>query len=278
MRAVRLIRKYFRCWEEAIRMLNNSWILTPFLLAALIQSALLLAIANFPRPPFSYIMVGLIKGLAGERGLHYPTFYLLLPDTFKVLSLPVLVVFSFVLYGWGVFMMIDYYQGQQQPFLYYKAEVLWNAFCFMQIGLLFAAFVVAAPLLISRAGNLMGDPLAKMLIKRSSKLVGFLFEVALAYALFFSKFYREKPLSAVAKSVSFARKRFLLTAMIIITLFIIHKPADYLLDNSSALIFKLSPDWVPAVMVADIAVGIFTNYFLFAATTYLAMHRRRVWG
>jgi hypothetical protein len=66
-----------------------------------------------------------------------------------------------------------------------------------------------------------------------------------------------------------------LTALLVLTVLVIHLPVDFLLQRSDKLVLKFDPSIVVMLLMAGIVVEIVTNYFLFASTTFVVVEGRK---
>ncbi|GEM_PF-3256435 len=275
MKLERLIRKYFRCWEETVWMLRKPSLLVPFFLLGCLEFAALLGLTYFSKRPLSYGMIDIIRIFGGEKALHYPAHFILLPDIYHVMSIPLVMVAGFILFGWAVLMMSDYFLNCLRETGFYFRTAVWNVPSFVLVGIVFVGLVIGAPegmmFLASKTGK---GPLSE-LINRAAWLAGFLTEIGLIYAVLSVKYYPDSPAKALRNSLHFARKHFIITGMVILTVVVIHSPFEYFYAHTSRFAAKYEPEIILWIMTANIAVEIFTNYFIFAATTYLALGK--VW-
>jgi hypothetical protein len=266
----RIISKYFRCWEETILLTKRPVLLLPFIVLALVEVSVLVSIVWFIHPPFSFFMPGLVKMIAGEQVLHYPSHLVLLPGLYQLILAPIMVVFGFALLGWGVFMIMDHYRGSLHGARFYLETVAWNMPGFSLIGLLFMGLVVGAPLGLSHAAGSLDPGILRSIVGELSGVWGFVWEVFLIYALVFMRLYPESAGKAIAKGFGFAKRRFIVTALVVATVALIHKPFEYLISSATAVAIKFKPELLVSVIVFDIIAEVITNYFLFVSISYLA--------
>lgn len=269
----KVIRKYLDCWKEAVLMWKRPVVLLPFFLLALAKLTVLLLLRYFTQSPVSYFMVDIVRTVGGEASLHYPSHFVMLPYLYEIVTLPVIVV-GFVAFGWGVFMMADHFDGRLLSPRNYIDRIVWNLPAFLFIGIMYAALAVSVPFLIALGAQQIESPFWRVTLERISWFLGFGARAALVYALLFTRLYRDDLVRALKESVHFALKRMVLTVLILMTVAVMHAPLNYLTGHSHAVVHTFRPERILYIIELGIVVEIFTNYFMFAATTFLAVGRK----
>ncbi|MBI4721303.1 MAG: hypothetical protein HY770_08820, partial [Chitinivibrionia bacterium] len=176
--------KYGRCWKESAAMLGHPRLLVPFSMLALLQAGMLLCLVFFMKAPLSFFMVDMVRLVGGEAALHYPVHYLRLPFMYHIMVLPA-AVFGFVLYGWAVFMIADYFDGTLLSARQYVGAIVWNAPSFLIIGMLFASLGVSAPYLLSLLAQHIDDSTLRFAVRMGAWFAGFGAQAALVYSILF---------------------------------------------------------------------------------------------
>jgi hypothetical protein len=273
----RIVNKYFECWKYSAVMIKQPQILLPFLVIALGQLLVLTMLTLFSKPPISLFMVPLVQIAGGEGALHYPAHYVALPYLYELVTLPLMMVFGFILFGWAVFMIADRLDQNMRPAKYYAGTIVWNIPAFVIIGIFFIALSTGIPAIVTMLSHHIHVALWRKVLERSGWLLGLAAEIFLIYSLLFMKLYQDTPLSAIRRSMQFAKKRLVLTVMIFITVSIIHKPFEYAASHSDVIALKFKPELLFYVLLGGIIIEIFTNYFIFVSTTYLAVGRKQRW-
>lgn len=270
----KVIKKYLDCWKEAVLMLKHPVILLPFFLLALCKFAVLLMLRYFTQPPISYFMVDIVRIVGGEASLHYPSHLVMLPYLYELATLPVVVV-GFVLFGWGVFMIADYFNGGLRAAKSYIDKIVWNLPAFLFIGIIYSSLAISVPFVIALGAQNIESPFWRMALERISWFIGFGARAVLVYALLFVRLYQDDLVRALKESIGFSVKRLFLTVLILLTILIIHAPLNYLTAHSHAVALTFTPERILYLLELGIVAEIFTGYFMFSATTYLAVGGKR---
>jgi hypothetical protein len=111
----------------------------------------------------------------------------------------------------------------------------------------------------------------RRLLSMGSLVALILVQVFLVYSLYFLVTRTSNPFLAVLESVRLGRRKLALTAALVLTVFLIHLPVDFLTQRSDKVVLKFDPGLVVILLAAGIVVEIITNYFLFASTTSVAV-------
>jgi len=274
MKLVENLVNFLRSLEESVAMLRSPSILLPFVVFAAVQSLVLMACAFFTVPPLSTVMVPLIRLISGEQSLHFPMHFVLLPGIYHSIYLPLVVVVGFVLFGRAVFGMGDYYQRQGSS-IGTRPPMLRSIPSMILIGLLYVLLATAPIVLFEYAST----RTAAAPVRRALPVVGVLlslsFQSLLVYSLLFLRAGAGGPAAAVKKSVGFARSRFPLTFMLVLTVYVIHRPIDYVVSRPDKVVLRFDPEMVFFLLLGGILLELVTSYLLFSSTTSIALARKK---
>jgi hypothetical protein len=253
-------------------MLSTWRVWLPFAVFAVLEMTALLVITNFVGSPFEGIVVAVIENSLGEDGLHYPMFLVLLPQLFQLLYLPAVIVVGFPLFGWAVFEMCRYF-SKRRGGLSPDHSVARLIPSMVLAGLFFVVPVQATGFVFSYLGNAVGGGIAQKAATLLSIIAVVIVQSILVYLLVHVILGRKFSLNAFEKAVSFTRRHFFLTVMIMITATALHYPLEYLLARADRIVLKFTPELVPGIMGAAIMLEMFTNYFVFSSTTSLVYRK-----
>src|SRR4030066_231438 len=88
------LNNFFRIWGATFRAMLKIKIWLPLFILLLLQIIVLYFLVRFYLPPFNSILVPILKLVVGEKGLHYPQFYLSLPFIYNLFNLTLIGFFS----------------------------------------------------------------------------------------------------------------------------------------------------------------------------------------
>lgn len=270
------LTRYIRCWEQAGLLLRSPSVIAPFIIFAALEFVVLVSLGAFSVPPLSVVMVPVVSLIGGEQALHYPMHMVLLPRLYNQLYLPLAVFVGFALFGWAVWLMMDHYEraGEDVP---QRGQRRYRDLipATMVVGFVFVTVVTAIQLAFSYVGAVV--PIG--LVGRAAWLIGMalvlLFQALTIYSLYFLVTLTGNPIAAISQSIRFGRSHLTLTVSLVVTVFLIHLPINYLTQRADRVVLKFNPELVFVLLAAGIVLEIATSYFLFASTTSLASGVKR---
>jgi hypothetical protein len=252
-------------------MLRSPSVLAPFVIFAALQFLVLVCLGMFSVPPLSTVMVPIVAGLGGEEAMHYPMHLVMLPRMYSQLYLPLTVFVGFALFGWGVRLMMDHYDRAGESVARSgKRQFRKLIPSTMVVGLIFVVVVTAIQLISSFGSAAVANVWASRMAWIGGVAIVLAFQVLTIYSLYFLVTQTVNPLAAIAASVRFGRSHVLLTSSLVLTVFLIHLPVDYLAQRADRVVHKFNPELVFVLLAVGVVLEIVTNYFLFASTTSVA--------
>lgn len=102
-----IIKKVYNTTVNSLK--NHPAIFLPFLIFAILEFAALVFFYLTPRMPLRVIFGPIIRTFWGERFLHYPLNFLLLPKLASLSRMVLSVIFSSLLTGMAVAIILDIY-------------------------------------------------------------------------------------------------------------------------------------------------------------------------
>lgn len=242
--------------------------LLPFLAFGVLQAAVLAALAFFTTPALATIMVPVVRVLGGEAALHYPTSFVLLPATYRMLYLPLAATVGFALWSLGVWSMIAHHDvgARAQPRSFRSA--LPNI---VVVGIIFVTVTVVVGRGLALAAAELPPGIPSKLATLAIIVVTACAQTLLVYTPAILRLRGGNAFSAIRTSARYARHMFLPTALVIATVLVAHVPADWLIGNADALAGRFRPEIVFHLMVGSIVLEIITAFLLFAGVVALAL-------
>ena len=76
------VNLFFWAWAQSAKSAKSLKLLSPFLLYGVLQGGILAMLIYFAYPPFSAILVPLLRQFFGPLALHYPQSMIILPEVF----------------------------------------------------------------------------------------------------------------------------------------------------------------------------------------------------
>jgi hypothetical protein len=273
MKLIDSLLDYLWSLREARRMLKAPNTLLPFVVFVAVLAVWLISCTFFTIPPISTVMVPVIEKLSGDRALHYPMHFILLPRTYNLFYLPFVILAGFVLFGRAVFAMADYY-GRTGRAVEARPPFARAVPAMIVVGLVYVILAGAPNLAATWLAARMDNAWAVRLLGFSGLLAGLTAQVLLVYSLLAIRREGCGPLRAIRRSVSVGLSRFLPTLFVVFSIYLVHRPIDALLQYPDKVVLKFRPELVFFLLLAGIILELVTSFVLFATTTALSLSRR----
>lgn len=263
-------------WSVTFRMLvRYPRILIPFFIAALFEGLVLTVLFYFPRPPLTIIFAPPIKAFFGERFLHYPNNFLLLPQLFYYGQVLATITVGVVMFGMAMGMV---YQANTEG---EKVKIAGNLNRAIRryvtlAGVWLVTFIIS--LIILRGPRFL---VVKFLPPTvfAKILLQVLFYLGIVLVFFVEAFFiyaypaiimeRRKFLGAIKRSFDISREVFLTTIILIITPRILDVAIMALKQRLIGLMNLTLPEITLVVLAASVVVTFITDSLVFLTTANL---------
>ncbi len=255
----------FWSWKETFMALRRPLVLVPFIVYALVQLFLVAGLVFFMYPPFSFLFLPLLRWLGGEAALHYPNYFLGLPQAFDLLNLGLSGILGIGVVGAATLL-----------FAANDRKATWGSR--MQnvrarYGHLFGAWLVETALSLAviygcAAWAASNPALGKYL--GVVRVLGVIFVGALlGFTSALIMLERQPFPSAIVMSMrSFAR--YGIFAFIFVGVpSLLQFPIQFLLSKSAVIVQKLNPEIIAGIVGASIVAGMISNFLIIGALTNL---------
>ncbi len=246
---------------------NNPIVFLPFIIFALFESLFLTLIFLAPRLPFKLVLGPPIRVFWGERFLHYPANFLLLPKLNSFAKMGLAIVIGSLLSGMAIAIISDIYHKRRvklsASFLIALKRYASLFIIVFIITVLFyyltrlATFTLASyfisghtRLLFFGPGTWMGPVLLFI-----NFLIAVLIQAPFIYSIPILIIEEEKLGKAIAKSFAMFREFFALTLMLVGLPMFIYLPLFILQINTAFLIKGVFPESVLLVLFSGIVMS-----------------------
>jgi hypothetical protein len=243
-------------------------VFVPFAAFGALQCALLVLLAFFAASPIASFMVPVVRALGGEDSLHYPLHFVRLPEVYQRIYLPLAAIVGFAAWSAGVWLMVDHHVvGRSRP----RPSFLSALPAVIGVGVVFVGISVAVGYGLGRVAALLPPGLPTRAAVVASVALTACAQTFLVYTPVVLRLRGGGALPAVRSSVRYAARNFAPTLLVVVTVLAIHAPVDFLLARSDGIASRFQPELVFHLLLASALLEMFTAYFLFAATTALAL-------
>jgi len=272
------MRSLVQAWKNSLQSLRQAQILLLFAGYALIQIAVLLALVFYAYPPFSSFFVPIMTKLFGERALHYPNNYIVLPTLFTWANLILSGFIGIVIVGAGTSLFSMKFSNKQVRVAAGLREIAPRYLVLFVAWLIETALITAiffaTPGLIAKIFVHSSEWMVQLLSSCFAILVGAMF----AYTTALIVLEKTGVFSAVGKSLSLFIKFPVISLLLIALPNLIKMPLEFLSGKTQFLISKFNPEMVGILLALSVIISIFANYFLVGTVTrfFLLLKDRKI--
>lgn len=264
------INSYFDALAGTRAPLRDPGAWMPFVIFGFVQGVILLAMAMFTTPWLSPVMVPVMRFLGGENALHYPLHLVGLPAAYQRVYLPLVASVGFSLWTRAVWKLVDLHTpGAVRP--HRRLGPL-----LPHVVVIGALFVGTSVLVSGLASNLV-NPRTPAMVARGIALASVVLvatvQTFLVYAPVALRLRGTNAWDALCSGARYTRRNFMATALLIITVLMLHLPLDFLLSRADRVAARFSPETILQLMMGSVTLEVITAYILFAGVTELALPR-----
>lgn len=265
-------------------------IFLPFLAFAVIESCALVALFLAPRFPVNLVVAPLIRTFWGERYLHYPSNFLLLPKISSLAKMTLYVIFGSVFLGTAVGFINEVFTGKKNPQIWTSFFAAAKKYVSLFAAILFVTLIFYYPVKFLNLAILkyFTSGHTKLLFLKSDVWlgpfsivvnfsIGILLQAAFVYMIPLLIIGNEKLLPAIGKSVLLFKRLFFPTLVLVLLSSMIYIPVILLTYNSAYLIENVFPEIILWILFVGIAINsVVIDALMTVSTTLLfLLHREQ---
>lgn len=272
MDIARGINRYLDALAAAREPLREPAVLMPFVIFALLQIAILSAMAMFLSPPLATVMVPVMHFLGGDDALHYPLHLVGLPDAYRKVYLPLVATVGFALWSFAAWKMVDHHPGGPGKSVRSFLSALPHA---IAVGVLFVGISVGVSHLMSSLITPKTPGMAVRGLVVVSVALTAVLQALLVHAPFALRVSGTHVWGALRASVRYARRNFFATVLLVTTVLVVNLPLDFLLAHADRVASRFHPETILRLMMGAVALEMLTAYLLFAGITELDLPHKK---
>ena len=262
-------------WLESLRDLGRFRVWSPFLVLALVQTAVVLGLTQFYRPAVSSLMVPLIEKLVGPGAVHYPQFFLALPMLFSTINFAIdWSVGSFCI-GVAVVVVWSRISGNAGIGAWRLGRRRLFSLVLVRLPLLFLFYLLAFQLprlLFVQGVEVPGSQVR--LLRYMTFLIGVLIETFFVYAPVFLLLEGRSVGRAWKDGVAFLGRVPVASLLVVLGPSLLQLPTSYVLRHADRVVETLSPELVVGLVIGAILVFAFINFVIVGSVVRLYGARR----
>jgi len=261
-------------WKQTFKtLLSNRIILLPFVIIGLINSIVLSLIFLAPQPPFSYLLAPPIRVFWGDKFLHYPVNFILIPKLFNYAHIFTSATIGVLMAALAIGMLKEAKSGNKPQMLInliYALKRFFALFSVWLITFIIAAGVYRIPTLFS---GIVDSSIFKILFFISYFIVA-LVEVAFIYAPPAIIIEKKGIISGIKQGLLFTKRKFLTTLLLVMIPAILYLPLLVLRTKSAVLMNQFFPEITLIVLGLGIIGSVIINCLIICSTTTLFLNQR----
>jgi hypothetical protein len=272
-----------KAYNTSIKSLkNHPALFLPFIIFAILEVITLIIIYLVPQMPLRLVLGPVIRTFWGERFLHYPANFLLLPKLASLSRMGLAVIFSSLLSGVAVALVFAVYNKKQIKFkeafraalkkyssLFIVVLIFTLLFYFLVrlVTIVLVSYFIAghSRLLFLKAGLWMGPILSAI-----NFMLALLIQSAFVYAIPLLIIEKQKLIKAVIGSFVLFKKLFIPTLILVGLPMLVYIPIIVLNSKTAFLIDKVFPEFVLWVYFFGIVISsLLIDPIVTVSTTFL---------
>lgn len=261
----------------AIKGLKSGKLLAPFLILGLFKALALSALIYFYLPPVYRIMAPLLKLFYSVAILHFPQFYLIMPQINEFIANYIIEpLFGVILMGTAVFIIGTKFKNEKSGFgeglrTALKAAPALYAIWVIKTALVVLAFKYGGTVVFPIVQGTSHADFAAYFIIQMLALVA---TALLVYAYPAIIMHRQGILGALATSLKLTSKNFIFTFFLLLIPWLIRFPISYLLGSKVYLILgKFNTSVLAYLLSGDLLASLIAGFLAYASVTYFYLSR-----
>ncbi len=243
---------------------------TPFVLFALVQFLLLLALVNFYAPFLSFAFIPVIKKVMGEFVLHYPVYFLFLPKIFSRANLLLSGILGIISLGWATYLFFSFFLPDKRVKLAEGLKVVFSRYLILLgVWVIETVIILAWFFLLSRAGRgfLQGSLKKELVFEIFGLCSGVVFYGLFAFTLPSIMLSGKNIFTAIGLSVSIYKRNFFSTYFFVLLPNLLTLPFTFMNRNAPFLISRFNPEVIILILILEIVISMIANYILISTLT-----------
>lgn len=255
-------------------MARNPAILWPFIIVGIFDAISLLLIYLAPQPPFSIVLAPPIRAFWGEKFLHYPQNFVLLPRLFGYAHIVITAIIGVLMTGLAIGMLKDAKSGNKPAIAFNLIYALKRYFAVLAIWVIMfiiGGLVYRIPRLFASFSNRIIPQVALYL----SFLIVVLIQIAFIYAFPALIAEKRKLIQSIRRGFSTTRKYFLATLIFLLLPSLIYIPILILRGKSIGLMNRFFPEVVLIVLGIGIILSVLIDCVVTCSTTVLFLGQEK---
>lgn len=244
----------------------------PFVIIGLTQAACLWLLLSFHQTAILPLAVPVIHAVAGDGGLHYPTFFLTLPSVYARVALVLSVLTSIALAA-ATIMFAGVFRGKDWRAPWRTAWKRYPALIAVTALLAVLIYLISRLVGLVPVNSQLGSGLVRWGTRAGLLFLFVLVQTFLIYATAWIVLRGRSAVSAIGSSISLAWRTFLTTFLLVAIPVLLIFPLDYATGRSDWMIGKFRPELVVWILGLEILAELVLGFILVGAVTRIFIYQ-----
>ena len=267
------MRIAIRIWKQTLVVFKkNPEVLVPFAGMGILNTAVLYLLYLAPQRPVSIVLAPPIRVFWGEKFLHYPFNFFLLPKLFYYANITIDALIGVLLAGLAIGMLKDIYSGEPPKMFADFAVSIKRYFALLSIWIITFCFSLFAmkifkSLFSGMSGSLMFSFLTYLFL--------IFIQVLFVYSMAAIIVEKRSVFSAIKVNFLFLKQFFFTTLILVFIPALFYLPVLVLKNKLGAIIRESFPEIVIFVLGFSILGMLIVNMLIIVPPTILFLEKRR---
>ncbi len=264
----------FKTWQESWRLIRkHPVVFAPFVIAAGCSLIALYILFLAPQRPLSYLLAPPIRAVAGEKFLHYPFNFIILPKLFRLGDLFVGALVGMLMSAVGVGIVAEGLTGKRPSFLINFIVAGKRYFALVAVWLIsFGAITLAMKLIPQMFDSRF--VIVKAFFVAISLGLSILIQAMFIYTVPVLILERQKLIPALRENFRMVLKYFLPTLILVLIPALVYVPVLLLKSYAVAFVHTTFPETVLIILGAGIVVTFFIDVWVTVSITTFFLKKR----
>jgi len=271
------LNHFIETYVRIFRGLRSIKLLAPFLIMGCINAIFLTILVLFYLPPVHKILIPILGYFYSDRVLHFPYFYLVLPQIFTYGSSLILeLVFGVIFYAAAIFIIGTNIKHERGGLIEGLRTALKSYISLILVWLLKTVILTV----IFQFGwslifpILYGLPFADFSSFLVVQIAGLIVTAFLVYAVPAIMLHRQGVVAAILTSIKFTGKNFIYSFFLVFIPWLISLPLNYfIISKVYIIISKFSYSVMIYLLGLHIIITVFSSFILLSGITYFYLDK-----
>jgi hypothetical protein len=268
------MKNLFSTWKETFALLNKRpKIIIPFLVTGILNIIAIYLLYYAPQRPVSFVLGPPIIRFFGEKFLHYPTNFLILPKLVNYAELAIGALFGMLMTAVAVHMIWDVKNGERALFFVNLIRSLKRYISLLVIWGISFGILTGVSKILSKTPALKTIPKGQFITLYF--FIAVLINMLLIYAVPLLIIKKRNLFGALSHSIVVLAKSFFTTLILVAVPSLFYLPVIMAKSKTVTLIDKFFPEIILTVLITGVIVSIISELIITTSITVLFLNKEK---